>query len=374
MRIAVLVSAMNRGGAERVAATLANAWVAAGHEVVLIATWSGRGGCDYALDPGVELRFLADSPRRMPSYLGRVLALRGMLRDLRADVAVSFLTNVNIMTLLATRGMRLPVVVNERIDPLANQEKNPGLEFLRRRLYRFADVVTVQTDTGISRLQSCVPGMQKVVAVANPIPQDLQEIDVPAPDMSAAGPRIVGMGRLSPQKQWDHLLEAIAQVAKDTPGAELVIWGAGSERSCLTKRVRSLGLEESARLPGNTDDPWGELRKADVFVLCSAYEGFPNVLLEAMAIGLPCVTYDCPTGPAELTEHGKVAVLLPLGDRQGLAEAIGRLLADDSWRTELGKAARQSVMARYSLSSVLRQWDEVLLYALTRARPIAAQP
>src|SRR5690606_15623735 len=125
-------------------------------------------------------------------------------------------------------------------------------------------------------------------------------------------------------------------------------------------QVRAAGLESRVRLPGRTDTPWPEMVAADIFVLTSAYEGFPNVMLEAMALGVPCVTYDCPSGPRELSEDGRVAVLVPLNDRDRLRDSIAGLLDDVQARVRLGEAAAASVRQRYRLDSILADWDRLI--------------
>jgi len=111
---------------------------------------------------------------------------------------------------------------------------------------------------------------------------------------------------------------------------------------------------------GRTDEPWQKLSESQLFVLCSAYEGFPNALLEAMALGLPCITLDCPSGPAEITEQGQVARLLPKNaDVQTLTQALEQLMGDPKQRRDLGVAARESVVRRYALETVLTRWDEL---------------
>lgn len=110
-------------------------------------------------------------------------------------------------------------------------------------------------------------------------------------------------------------------------------------------------------MPGKTTEPWAELSHAHAFAMTSRVEGFPNVLLEAMALGLPCISFDCPSGPAELTQQGTVGLLVRLNDRLELEKAIRRFFGDDEFRCALGARGKQAVWSRYRLETVLLQWD-----------------
>src|SRR5690606_16272064 len=138
-------------------------------------------------------------------------------------------------------------------------------------------------------------------------------------------------------KQFDVLIEVFALLAPQFPDWDLVIWGEGPVRDLLLKQISALNMEERIALPGRTPQPWDELAKAEAFALTSSVEGFPNVLLEAMALGLPCIAFDCPSGPAEMTRNGQDALLVPLGDVAGLCKGLEQLMQDDELRKKLGK-------------------------------------
>src|SRR5690606_33271957 len=115
----------------------------------------------------------------------------------------------------------------------------------------------------------------------------------------------------APQKQMDHLVTVFLELAPIHPDVDLWIWGEGELRPALQRQIREAGLDHRVFLPGRTDSPWTEMANSEMLVLTSAYEGFPNVMLEAMALGLACIAYDCPSGPRELSEQGRAAVLIP---------------------------------------------------------------
>lgn len=367
MKILFLVSSMHRGGAERVAATLCNAWARRGDDVSLVATYSGRGECQYALFDEVRLIYLADlvSGRggRILDYGARLRALRRLIREQAPDVVISFLTNVNIMAVLATRGSGIPLIISERNHPMGSAS-SPScyMQCLGGRLYPMADVVTVQTESIAGAMRSLIPKAQRIEIIPNPVPEAIFDTQ-PASRPSDGRRRLLAMGSLSPQKQMDHIIDVFAELAPEHPDLDLWIWGEGRLRPHLERQVREVGLEGRIFLPGRTDSPWSEMIKGEMLILASAYEGFPNVMLEAMALGLPCVAYDCNSGPRDLSEDGHAACLVPPNDKKGLRDGITTLLEDALLRSRIGALAAESARRRYRLDSILAQWDQVILAA-----------
>jgi glycosyltransferase involved in cell wall biosynthesis len=194
-------------------------------------------------------------------------------------------------------------------------------------------------------------------AIPNPVlpPRGSGKALVPRTD-----PVVLAMGRLGPEKGFDRLLEAFARLAPAFPDWRLEIWGEGSERPALEASRRRLRLEDRVTLPGLTNVPGDVMRQSSLFVLSSSFEGFPNVLGEALACGLPAVSFDCPNGPAEIVRHGIDGLLVPpAGGVAALAEALGRLMGDPEERRRFA-ARTPEVLERFDVDRVISLWEGLL--------------
>ncbi len=357
MKILFLVSSLNAGGAERVACTLANAWVAKGYEVTLVPCFTqGTGKSFYTLDERIKVHWLSQSlpKQKWLARLVKPLVLRRLMKETKADVALSFLTNVNVMALLAKCGLRLPLIVSERSDPRF-QKISSSLKFLRRRLYPSASAVILQTENAANQFQKDLPACHNLHVIPNPLPHTLPQKE---PNF-AAGPILLAMGRLVESKQFDRLITIFSKVHRSHPDWHLHIYGEGQEEAHLEHLVIEKGLSKYIHLMGNTTTPWEVMRQASLLAITSRLEGFPNVMLEGMASGLSVIAYDCPSGPRELSQEGKVARLIPLNNEGLFAEELSRLMQDSEERKQLAIQGQEAVFARYSQEQVLRQWDHI---------------
>ena len=361
MKVALVISSLRRGGAEGVLARLANGLSSRGHAVTVATLHSAQP--EYDLDPGVcwiPLDVAAPSGslfQAVSKNLGRVRALRRFLRNLAPDATVSFMDTTNVLTLLA--GARdFPVIVSERVDP-ARQRIGRLWEWLRNKTYPRARFVVVQTRAAGEFFPPAIRSRTRIIPNAVPTAPE------PARDRTPhARPLLLGMGRLDRQKGFDLLLRAFAALAGRFPQWDLVVYGEGNERRSLETLRDDLGLAGRALFPGQVDDPLAALSAGDLFVLPSRYEGFPNALAEAMACGLPTVSFDCPSGPSEIVHHGEDGLLVPPEDISALSQALEKLMSDNELRDRLGAKAR-TIVRHFQEQAVLDLWEECLGAAAT---------
>jgi glycosyltransferase involved in cell wall biosynthesis len=361
MKIVILVGTMESGGAERVATILSGAWAARSDSVTLVATYSEHRGCFYRLSDKVRLIYLADQTSRNPlkrfGYPAKLVALRRLFVEAQPDVIVSFLFHVNISTILASRGLRIPVIACEHNDPGADG-RSSLFKLLCRLLYPQASALTFLSESMAAAFpRERESGTPCVAVVPNPVPDEL--FGIARPPRSGGRKRLISVGRLHPQKQYRLLIEVFAKVADEFEDWDLWIWGEGPERSMLTDRIAELNLAGRVFLPGTTEAVWNEMAAADAFVLASRYEGMPMALMESMALGVPAVAFDCPSGPRELMRDGQDGLLIPPGDARALAAALRRLLSDGALRKELGSKGARSIRERYSVAAILAVWDRL---------------
>lgn len=346
--------------------TLANAWAAQGVRITLI-TLAPRSDDTYALDPAVDRVDLHKTQRShnpfaaLANNWGRIHALRGALKACRPDAVISFVARTNILTLIATTSLRVPVIVSERTF-LGARAPGGAWNVLHGFLYRRAAAVTTVTRRGAAYMEAKLGC--KVEVIPNPVlfPSDIEARAHPpasAKRLDVNSHTLLAIGRLAPEKGFDLLIDAFAQVAGQHPDWSLKIMGEGSCRAELMQAVASKGLSNRVSMPGFTSNVRAEMQQADLFVLSSRFEGFPNVLLEAMSEGLPCVSFDCETGPGELIQHKENGWLVPANDVAALAKALDALMRSADLRKLLGGRARE-VISCYSLPAILDQWNSLV--------------
>ena len=361
-RITLVIPWLGRGGAERVMCTLANAWAAEGKDVTIL-TLHCAHELAYPIDPSVKVRYLGVTgasfsfTHAVAQNFRRAKVLRSAIRDSRPDVVISFIEIANVATLLATTALRVPVIVSERIDPSLHP-LGPVWDILRRITYRcLADALVCQTQSTLARFQKMIK--VRGCVIPNPVVMPQEPGKPYGKRRNGASTRsVTAMGRLVPQKGFDLLLQAFARIAWRHPDWSLTIYGEGPLRNDLETQAKMLGLSDRVQMPGEIVDSFAAFRDSDLFVLSSRFEGFPNVLCEAMASGLPVISFDCPSGAAEIIHHEIDGVLVPQQDVNALAGAMDRLMGNESERSRLALHAPE-MLGRFSLERILSLWQRL---------------
>jgi glycosyltransferase involved in cell wall biosynthesis len=286
-----------------------------------------------------------------------IAALRQSIIDTRPHTVISFINRTNVRVLLATLGLDLPVIVSERDDPYRDPLPE-GAVRLRHRVYPLAKYLVAQTEEAANYFAADVGDRRR--AIPNPVlPTTLTNSGNGAGN-PRAGRTLLGMGRLVEEKGFVHLLRAFSQVASKHPSWSLKIWGEGPQRNALEYLARNLSLSERILLPGFTRRPFEALSGGDLFAMSSLVEGFPNALCEAMACGLPVVSFNCSSGIREIVRNGVDGVIVPAGDPLALALALDHLMSNEDERKRLGEKAVE-VTERFGLDKTMARWEELVL-------------
>jgi GalNAc-alpha-(1->4)-GalNAc-alpha-(1->3)-diNAcBac-PP-undecaprenol alpha-1,4-N-acetyl-D-galactosaminyltransferase len=353
----LVIGSLQGGGAERQLSEMANYWAAKGIRVIF-ATWMGPEVPDfYGLDSRVRRVFLnvdisrTAMCRRVRATFQSVLKLRRLLSHAQPRVVLSFVTESNVLTILASCGLGIRVIVSERVQPALHSMLPRTWRVLRRILYPCCEAIIAQTQEAAHWIQ------RNCRTDAAVIPNALRSLPPASVDREAL---IVGVGRLTRQKGFDLLLRSFAEVAPSFDGWRLVIIGEGEERANLLQLREDLLLTDRVELVGQITDVATWMARASLVVQPSRFEGFPNAVMEAMGMGAAVICADCPSGPADLIEDGVNGRLVPVDDVAALARAMTDLMSHQGNRERLGREAA-NVRHRFRQDLVMAQWEKYLL-------------
>lgn len=360
MKLTLVTSSLTAGGAERVLSIMANYWAEKGHTISFV-TLDSKDDDFYVLNPSVRRYALAllhgsNSPWGiLRKHTLRLLWIRKTIKETNPDTVICFMDRMNIATLLAMWGLNTPIIISERTDP-RHHKIGPLWSILRRLTYPRAQALVVQTES-VKKWISNFYTKRFLYVIPNPLSLSNKSTS-PNPDFYIPKKFIVSMGRMDKFKGFHFLIKAFSIVNKNKDW-ELVLIGEGKERSNLRQLSKQLGISSIVHMPGRIKNPDSILRHAEIYVLSSLYEGFPNALLEAMRAGIAVVSFDCPSGPAEIIRHGIDGMLVPAQDTEALAQTMANLMQDDELRKSLSRHA-VDVTERFSLKKVMHQWEDVV--------------
>ena len=361
MRILLILNSLPGGGSGRVMTQMANHWSEDSHHVSIL-TFESSNTPFYPLSNSVKWHAI-DIKSQSSSWirgflnnLKRIYQIRKAILTIKPDYIISFVFTTNILILLATRFLNCPLIISERNHPDYGRKTRLAWYWLRRILYPLADHLVVQTreiKEWFNRYNNSIHIIANPAEVIQESTEAGSEISLPP------GKRIVAMGQLSPQKGFDLLLDVFANIHRTYQEWNLIILGTGPLREDLISQAGQLGIERFLHLPGMVANPFSVLKECDLFVLSSRYEGFPNALLEAMACGLPVVSFECPSGPGEIIQNGVNGILVPAEDTVALERALYELIENKQLGERLGSEATK-ICERYAAGSIMKQWERLL--------------
>ncbi|MDM5373080.1 glycosyltransferase family 4 protein [Bacillus bombysepticus] len=354
MKIVFVVPNMGFGGAERVISILANSFVNKGYEIKILII-NSDGESVYNLNPKIEIEKIPSaSIKNIYSMYKLIKSIRRIVSKYNPDVIISFMNDTCAITSLATIGMEYPIIYSERNDPL-NTNQGTKDRMYRYIVERLAKGFVFQSDGAKALYPKRV--QDNAVVILNPI--DTRKL--PSYYSGERKKEIVSVGRLQSQKNQEMLIKAYSNIANKYPEYNLIIYGEGDLRESLQQKIECLGLKNRIFLKGNISNVLDEINKASIFAFSSDYEGLPNALIEAMALGLPCISTDCsPGGAAMLINNYENGILVPTGDEKNFAAGLSYLLSHPSNAIDMGIKARR-IVERTKESNIVSDWENYIL-------------
>lgn len=342
------INTLGKGGAERVICQLANRFSGEGYEVTLATSFPVEG--EYEVSERVRRISLEKEELRQSRLIRnitRIRKLRQLCKEWKPDGMVAFMQEPNFRAILATIGLPVKTIVSVRNDPNREYAGKIG-RFVGKHIMPLADGCIFQTEEAKQWFPKKL--QDKSTIIMNEVSDSFFEVQR-KPSLN-----VVTVGRLAEQKNQCMLIRAFAKIAQKFPGQNLLIYGSGDYAERLKREINILHMENRAFLMGSTSRVQEVLAQAGVFVLSSDYEGMPNALMEALAVGVPSISTDCPCGgPNVLIRHEENGLLVPVGDENALADAMDRLLSDRAFAEKLGKQARQDAK-RYEPEVIFEEW------------------
>ncbi len=342
----------NAGGTERVGSMLANGLSKEGYDIVLASIVCGDKPF-FPINEGIKIVSLFNTPgRALYRTPYTIHKIRALLKEERIDTLIVVETMSVLFTLPATIGLPVTHVCWEHFN-FNNDLGKSGRRLARQLAARYCDSVVTLTERDKSYWLQGTHHKSQITAIANPCPFPIQKYT------KEKNTKIVlAVGRLTYQKGFDMLLEAWAKVNLSMPDWKLKIVGEGEDKAKLIDFIEKNKLTNSIELVGNTNDVSQYYRQAEIFCLSSRFEGFGMVLIEALAFGIPIVSFDCEVGPAEILEDTG-SILVPQNDISEFALSLIDLMQDDERRKMISIKSKEKAKI-YQPENIIDQWISLL--------------
>ncbi len=353
MKITLFISSLTGGGAERVLCNLSNYLIDKGNQVTVITNVEAEGF--YGLDSRVSRYILLKQNERKNSlfnFFHCMKKLKKYVKENSNDTYVVFLPLTTLMLLTLRKNIKGRIVVSERGDPTRNKKI---LKFLLKKWICRADGAVFQTDTAKKWYEPYLKTTESVV-----IPNAINQAFIRQKFNGEREKIIVGVGRFSAQKNFPLLIRAFSKIANEYPNYKLVLYGKGALLESYKQLAEELKIIDRIEFPGYVPDMVERLEKTSMFVLSSDYEGMPNALMEAMALGLPVVSTDCGGGGAKfLIENEKNGLIVPQRDEEAMVNAMKKILSDQEFADSLGENARK-LQEILSPEKIYGEWEKFI--------------
>ncbi len=318
LKILFCIGSLEKGGAERVISNLANSFVE-NNEIYIVTTINK---VQYEINKNVKLYSIEDnSTDSKVSKIKKTKKLYKIIKEINPNVIVSFLREPTFRILILRKIINIPIIVSVRNDPKV-EYKDIKNKLLMRLLYPLADGFVFQTEEAKAFFSKKI--QKRSTIIPNPIKREFIERQLYEGKREKT---IVTVGRLEEQKNQELLIDAFYDINKEIDDYKLIIYGEGSLRNKLEEKIKIYKMLDKIYLPGIVDNVPEKIEKAKLFVLSSNFEGMPNALMEAMALGLPCISTDCPCGgPKYLINNNVNGYLVNVNDKDDLARTIKTVL------------------------------------------------
>lgn len=356
MNILFNMGSLKKGGAERVASNLCN-FLVKDNDISIMT--SIKENSYYKLNNNINLYNLDENrPEKnfLKKNIKRLKKMNLLVKKIKPDIIISFLPEPSYRILfLKIFNPNIKVIVSVRNDPKVEYSSIKN-RMIMKLLYPLADGFVFQTQEAKEYFSKKI--QDKSVIIPNPINEEF----ICEPYTGKREKIIVTVGRLEKQKNHKMLIEAFSKLPEELNEYKLIIYGEGSLRPELEKQIKELNLSDRVFLPGQVDDIKNKIYKASLFVLSSDYEGMPNALMEAMALGIPCISTDCPCGgPRFLICSNKNGILVKINNSEKMENKIEYILKNENIRNKMG---REAIKIREDLNpdNINNEWKKFAIY------------
>ena len=356
MKLLFVSGNLTDGGAQRVISVVSSYLADNGHDVSLLLF--SRSDKEYPVSENVKIVSISKSYEEYKnvSLVRRLKFVRKHLKAYMPDAAVGFLEG-GYALYLASFGMKFAKIASARIDPKILFSSKGFRSKINKLWFSNADTVVLQTESQKNHVTEKM--LKRCTVIPNPVSERALEAEKVSYD---CGCRFVMAGRLSEQKNYPLVFKAVRIVKATHPEVKVDIYGKGAEEERLSGMIADMDISDNVSLKGWTQDTVGEYLQHDAYIMSSDFEGMPNALMEAMAVGLPCISTDCDTGPSDLITDGENGYLIPVGDAEALAEKMVRIIEmTPDERMSIARAARKNMKENYNGEVICKKWESVFL-------------